>query len=111
MTPEAEHIKFLIHEAIEKQGCSIEDMEEALEKHAGEPGILGPTGNTLYALLKAYGASALGAGALGGMGLYGGLKAIDNSDKRIDDREERLQKIHNATKELNTIYAQQHGMI
>lgn len=86
---------------LEKQGSSLAAFEQAiksgnLEKTAG----VGDAASALWEMLKIYGASAVGAGAVGGLGLYGGYKALQDTNKKQRDADIVKQRLVQAQQEL-----------
>lgn len=100
--------------SLEKAGHTLQELEEAMTTRDNtktaallqKVGITSPLDmlgtliNGLTSGAEIAGGSALGVGALGGLGLYGAYKGIHDSRKKQEENEQVLQKLDQARREL-----------
>lgn len=87
-----------------KEGRTIKDAEEKMEKDAAfgaKDAYAGAAG-----LLKLLFGTAGIAGGLGGIGLYGGYRMLENSDDKMQEALEVKRRLHQAREELESAHLQ-----
>ena len=102
----AQDIKSALATALEKKGSSLEQFESQLRQHPDsiEKTALDPV-SIAKALFNSAGAVTLGAGALGGAGLYGAYQMSQNSDDKILKKLKEKQQYEEATRSLQAALA------
>lgn len=96
----------LLEDVLEKNGFTIHDFEDALEKKADDKGggMYSKTLDALYTGSKlAYGLSALLGLTVGGTG-YMLNKGLQAQDKRVGRKQDELERVNNMLGKLETDY-------
>lgn len=114
----SDSVRGILTICLEKEGFTIEDLEAYLsnEKTASDgfgakdiAGAIPSVGGGLADILKVLAYSAATVGGVAGLGGYGAIKGLQDSDNRINEGQETKRKIDAARKELEAMKHQQHS--